>query len=163
MRIEVSVLSGYYERQFGHLAFWQSLVQSVWHWLCHKTEFAHRGGYYAERDIYSLESRWWWKKVGEYKDSIKPIGFVAPAFKIATRTIETRKRVHFSDCNQSVEIPITIKNLERAGKINTPELRAWAKGTIEDSKNSKRIDYEKHGHPNFDKDFKHPEFINNDD
>ncbi len=163
MKIEVLVLSGYYEREFGHLTFWHSLVQTVWHWLCYRTEFVHRSGYYSDKNTYSREARWWWRKIGEYRDSRKPVGFVAPAFKIETRTMETKRKIHFSDCNQAVETPITIKNLENAGKINTPELRAWARGAIEDSKNAKRIDYEKHGHPNFDKDFKHPEFINNDD
>ena len=77
---------------------------------------------------------------------------------IGAMTMETKKRVHFDDCNQAVEIPITLKNMERSGRLNTPEKRAYAKGVLEQSQNHKRIDYQVHGHPTFDKDFKHPDF-----
>lgn len=82
----------------------------------------------------------------------------SPRIVVGKITMETKKRTHFDSLNQSVEIPITIKNLERAGKLNTKEKVDWAKDMIEDSKWAKKIDYQRHGHPSFDNDFKHPDF-----
>ena len=78
---------------------------------------------------------------------------------IGVMTMETKKKVHFDHLNQAVEIPITLKNMERSGRLNTPEKRNWARGILEQSKNHKVIDYQVHGHPTLDdKEFKHPDF-----
>ena len=77
---------------------------------------------------------------------------------IGAMTMETKKKIHFDHLNQAVEIPITLKNMERSGKLNTPLKRKWARGVLEQSQNHKVIDYQVHGHPTFDKDFKHPDF-----
>lgn len=73
------------------------------------------------------------------------------------------KKTHFDMCDQEKEVALTIKNLENAGKINTPALRAWAKEKLEEAKHHPKIDYQVHGHPNFDKDFKHPAYITRDE
>jgi len=68
------------------------------------------------------------------------------------------KKTHFDMCDQEKEVALTLKALENSGKLNTPERRRWAKDKLEEAKHHPKIDYQKHGHPNFDKDFKHPAF-----
>jgi hypothetical protein len=97
------------------------------------------------------------------QNQILTVAMPAPAIKISTASIEVKKKTHFDSCNQSVEIPLTIRELERSGKINTPERVAWAKAMIEKSKTAEKIDYQKHGHPNLDKDFKHPDFVTDEE
>lgn len=82
---------------------------------------------------------------------------------IGITTMETKKRIHFDSCNQAVEIPITLKNMERSGRLDTPMKRGWAKGILEQSQNHVAIDYQVHGHPTYDDDFKHPKFENLND
>lgn len=60
------------------------------------------------------------------------------------------ERTHFDLCNQAVEIPLTFKNMELDGKLNTPELRQLATDMIERSKRAQKIDYQVEGHPSFD-------------
>ncbi len=72
--------------------------------------------------------------------------------------------IHFDKCDQRTEVLRTLKNMELAGQLNTPEKKAIAQAKREEvlGKPSVVIDYQVHGHPSFDKDFKHPEFINSD-
>ncbi len=163
MRIEVSILSGYYEKHYGYLPFWGSIIKSLLHFLCYKTKFVHWGGYYRDRKTYEVHPRWWWEKFQNWNMEPRAEYSKAPAMRISNENAEFRKKTHFDMCNQSVEIPLTIRNLERSGKINTPDRVAWAKSMIEKSKQTNRIDYQKHGHPNLDKEFKHPEYEKIDD
>lgn len=73
------------------------------------------------------------------------------------------KKTHFDMCDQEKEVALTLKNLEASGKLNTPQLKRWAKDKMEEAKHYPKIDYQVHGHPNFDKDFKHPAFTIRDD
>lgn len=75
------------------------------------------------------------------------------------------KNIHFDKLDQKTEVLQTLKNMELAGQLNTPEKMAIAESKREEvlSKPQVIIDYQVHGHPNFDKDFKHPEFIKYDD
>lgn len=73
------------------------------------------------------------------------------------------KHTHFDMCDQEKEVSITLKNLELSGKLNTPQLKRWAKDKLEEAKLHPKIDYQVHGHPNFDKDFKHPAFTIRDE
>ncbi len=119
--------------------------------ICFRYEFAHHGGHYNEKKTYAKHRRWWLLKIDglvEWFDWGReiPDWLLPPNQPTAT----LRKKTHFDDCNQAVEVPLTIKNLELSGKMKTPEKIAWGKAMIEKSKQAKRIDYQVEGHPSFD-------------
>lgn len=89
----------------------------------------------------------------------------APGVRISPVTIERRRKTHFDKCDQVTEVLLTLKNMEAAGQLKTPEARAAAEAKREEvlSNPPPVIDYQVHGHPNFDKDFKHPAFTNRGD
>ena len=74
------------------------------------------------------------------------------------------KKFHFDKQDLAKEVPATLRSLEDAGRLNNPRAIAAARKKMEECKDSPVIDYQVHGHPDFDKkDFKHPEIIVSDE
>lgn len=84
---------------------------------------------------------------------------------IDKRNNRAMKKTHFDKCDQATEVALTIKNMEANGSLNTPQVREYARIKMAEIKNNPPpvIDYQVHGHPNFDKDFKHPAFTVRED